>query len=72
MSNPTRQQTIEAIKKCRYRKSIQGADVCSEELTPCAIVIDGGRCDALIQLYHGKSKTDLLVEQIAKQMWEES
>ena len=71
MSNPTEQQAIEALKKCQWRKRIDGADVCTGDLAPCVVVIDEGKCDALIRLYYGKSKTGMFSEQFAKLMEEQ-
>lgn len=51
MGEITKEMIDKAIKDCSWRKDVCGVDICSGMLTPCASVIESGKCDTLIELY---------------------
>ena len=53
MSEITKEMIDKAIKDCFWRKDVCGVDVCNGMLTPCASVIELGKCDTLIELFRG-------------------
>ena len=53
MSEITKEMIDKAIKDCFWRKDVCGVDVCRGMLTPCASVIESGKCDTLIELFGG-------------------
>lgn len=56
MSEITKEMIDKAIKDCFWRKDVCGVDVCRGMLTPCASVIESGKCDTLIELFGGGDK----------------
>ena len=52
MKNPTQKEIDTAIKECRWRKDLAGANVCTGRVLPCAVVIEKGKCDTLRELFN--------------------
>ena len=54
----TQKQIDDAIRDCHWKRDVAGVPVCGGEVAPCSVVIDNGKCDALIQLFSQSNTGD--------------
>ena len=52
----TEKQNNKAKEKCHWRKEVDGVSVCRGNVLPCALAIEKGVCDALIELFAKERK----------------